>query len=217
MNIKSISDAILNNPSVSIEPFLTYIPILCSKLEENWTSLSVDRVGYHMVKNMFNALPTLDLKLNLVIELGQNINRLNGNAMGRSIINECSINDFMRGGEYTWRDIETKKMKQREWLQDLSSRKDNANDDGDTKKKKKRRKRKRKADEDASRPSFQETKHRQSYHDTNMKTSVVNSIMDTLIMPMPSENNHVNKEKKMNEEKINEKKTKRKHKKKRIS
>jgi len=120
---------------------------------------------------MFHALSTVDLKLNLIQELGQaEMNRLSGNAMGRAVIEECSLHDFMRGGEYTWKDVVSKKMRQKEWLSELC-------EDGNAVEKptKKRRKRRKGANSGAD---LEDGKK-----DNNIsKTSVVNTIMDTLTM-----------------------------------
>lgn len=179
---------------------------LLVKLSGRWTSLSVDRVGHHTVKKLFNALSSMDLKLNLVQELSEGgMNRLNGNSMGRAVLEECFVNDFMRGGEYTWRDVVTKKMKQKEWLSELG----NEDGDEDDKKKKKRRKRKRKADENTNSEKVNENEG--NHEKVVEKSSVVTSIMDAISIPSTSKESK-KEDSKENEEKSSKKKRKRKKK-----
>ena len=80
---RCILDGILEGPS-NAPTFATAFKSLFEKLQGRWVSLSLDRVGHHIVKKLFHALPKMDDKAKLVEELVAGGNRLNGNVMGRT-------------------------------------------------------------------------------------------------------------------------------------
>ena len=62
-------------------------------------ALSVERVGHHTVRKIFLKLGTMALedRASLSEELANSISRLNGNAMGRSVITDCAVKDYTEG------------------------------------------------------------------------------------------------------------------------
>ena len=129
---RSIMEGILSNPSTKVEPFPSYICNLREKLQDRWTFLSMDRIGHHIVKKLFHALPTIIDKYKLTEELAyQGKNRLQGIAMGRAVMQECFVSELIRGGEYKWKDAVKKKMRQDEWLKEIVNTSTNNNNDDD--------------------------------------------------------------------------------------
>ena len=95
---------------------------LLNRLKGRWVSLATDRVGHHTVQNLFRALPSMKAREELVQELAQGRHRLNGNAMGRSILSECAVHVYQNQGFVDWSHRVQKRMEQQEWLGELSSR-----------------------------------------------------------------------------------------------
>jgi len=91
---------------------------LLEKLSGRWVALSVERVGHHLVQNLFRALTSLDDKATLTCELARGINRLSGNAMGRKVMATCAVKEFMEG-EDTWKEEVRKQARKEELLQEL--------------------------------------------------------------------------------------------------
>lgn len=87
---RCILDGILDGPP-NTASFAAAFKSLFAKLQGRWIALSTDRVGHHTVKKLFHALPKIEDKIKLVEELAGGGNRLNGNAMGRSISAECMV------------------------------------------------------------------------------------------------------------------------------
>ena len=91
---------------------------LLEKLSGRWVALSVERVGHHLVQNLFRALTSLDDKATLACELARGINRLGGNAMGRKVMATCAVKEFMEG-EDTWKEEVRKQARKEEILKEL--------------------------------------------------------------------------------------------------
>ena len=89
--------------------FISAVKGLFTKLEGKWVSLATDRVGHHTVKRMFHALPKIDDKSKLADELSAGGNRLSGNAMGRSILELCTL-DLYNDNCKDWRQKLSKSM-----------------------------------------------------------------------------------------------------------
>lgn len=143
---------------------------LLEKLSGRWVALSVERVGHHLVQNLFRALKSLDDKATLTCELARGINRLGGNAMGRKVMATCAVKEFMEG-EDIWKEEVRRQARKEEILKELvedvidadaveskgkgedGTDEDNNDDDDDDeekpsgKKKRKRKKKKKKTEE----------------------------------------------------------------------
>ena len=129
-------DGILDGPSK--EPaFAKANQNLLQKLNGQWAALAVDRIGNHTVKKLFRALTEWEDQAVLTSELAHSLHRLDGNAMGRSVIEACAVKDFLEGEE-VWKTAVRRIQQREEWVQVIV---DGA--DGETTKGKKKRKRKR--------------------------------------------------------------------------
>ena len=91
---------------------------LLEKLSGRWVALSVERVGHHLVQNLFRDLTSLDDKATLACELARGINRLGGNSMGRKVMAACAVKEFMEG-EDTWKEEVRKQARKEEILKEL--------------------------------------------------------------------------------------------------
>mmetsp|Transcript_41 Transcript_41/g.90 ORF Transcript_41/g.90 Transcript_41/m.90 type:complete len:725 (-) Transcript_41:175-2349(-) len=131
---RCIIDGILDGPTKQ-KPFSQAVKKLFSKLEGRWVSLSVSRVGHHTVRKIFIKLQSMDDKAALSAELAQGINRLNGNSMGRSIITDCAVKDYLESKE-VWESAVKKRMEKESFLKDIFE----GNLDGGEKKRKRKRK-----------------------------------------------------------------------------
>ena len=133
----SIMDAILDGPRD--EPaFVKARKIILSKLSGQWAMLAVDRVGTHIVKKLFRGLTDWEDKAILTAELVQYLNRLGGNAMGRSVVDACAVKEFMEG-EDAWKAAIRKIQQREEFVEDILAAGSTIKD-GDHKKKRKRKK-----------------------------------------------------------------------------
>jgi hypothetical protein len=90
---RCILDGILDGP-VQTPIFSTAVKDLRAKLSGKLTALSRHRVGHHVVRKMFSALPTIDEKEKVAEELAKGKNSLQGNPMGRSIIEACALDQY---------------------------------------------------------------------------------------------------------------------------
>lgn len=86
-------------------------------------------------------LKSLEDKKVIVAELSASMNRLSGNAMGRSIINDCAVREYMEGEEI-WKNTVKKAMERALFVKEIT--------EGDivTNTKKRKRKRKKKDNEE---------------------------------------------------------------------
>jgi hypothetical protein len=110
-------DGILDGPNK--EPtFAKANTSLLQKLKGQWVALAVDRVGNHTVKKLFRALTEWQDKAVLTTELAQSLNKLGGNAMGRSVIEACAVKEFLEGEE-VWKTAVRKMQQREEWVQDI--------------------------------------------------------------------------------------------------
>lgn len=94
---------------------------LLTKLKGRWISLATDRVGHHAVLKLFRSLPTMKARGELMRELSEGRHRLQGNAMGRSILSECEVDSYKNQGFADWSKKIQSQIEQRAWLDDLSS------------------------------------------------------------------------------------------------
>jgi hypothetical protein len=136
---RCILDGILDGPP-NTSSFASAFISLFSKLEGRWTSIATDRVGYHTVRKLFHALPKMDDKAKLVEELAKGGNRLQGNAMGRSVSEECMVQLYIENRK-EWRQAMTKShIKETVAVSIIPGSKDeNGEDDGRSKSKRKRK------------------------------------------------------------------------------
>jgi hypothetical protein len=125
-------DGLLDGPSKS-----TASKLLLPKLSGRISFLAAERVGHHVVIKLFRALP-LEEKAALSLELSHSLNRLGGNAMGRSVMVSCAVKEYLEG-EVVWKSVLAKQEEKDNWLKDIMGESDNE----DTEKSKKKRTRKR--------------------------------------------------------------------------
>lgn len=145
---RCILDAIMDGPS-NAPVFATAFKSLFEKLQGRWVSLSTDRVGHHTVKKLFHALPKMDDKAKLVEELVAGGNRLNGNAMGRSVAEECLVKVYSENRK-EWRKAMTKpQSKEEKFLEEIIHTKH----EEEKSKAKRKRKRKRPENDDGEQRS----------------------------------------------------------------
>mmetsp|Transcript_20296 Transcript_20296/g.30524 ORF Transcript_20296/g.30524 Transcript_20296/m.30524 type:complete len:712 (+) Transcript_20296:50-2185(+) len=123
-------------------PFLKAAKRLLLKLSGRWGALASHRVGHHCVIKLFRFLHTEE-KAILTSELTQMFNRLEGSAMGRSVIKACALDAFLES-EKTWRSVIEKMQKKEVFLTEIL-------EDG-CKKKKRKRKRKLMDESDSKKP-----------------------------------------------------------------
>ena len=144
---RCIMDAIVVGGETG-KPFSTARRQLLEKLSGRWVALSVERVGHHLVQNLFKGLASMVDKATLTAELARGMNKLGGNAMGRKVIMTCAVKEFLEG-EMEWNAAVTKQARREEWLKDvLEADVRDVSEDGDQnaavegKKKRKRKKKK---------------------------------------------------------------------------
>jgi len=116
---RCVWDGILDGPSSKSPVFASAITKLFSKLRGRWIALASDRVGHHVVKKLFRSLPGMDAKQQLVIELIEGKTRLNGCAMGRSVMDACNVEVFVSSGEKEWSRTVSKMLEKGEWLNEI--------------------------------------------------------------------------------------------------
>jgi nucleolar protein 9 len=118
---RCILDGILDNPSGD-SVFTKAVKQLLLKLQDRWVALSVDRIGHHTTKKVFRALDDMGSREELVQELVEGTNRLTGNAMGRSVVDACSVREYTSKGQDQWRKTVQKTLEREEWLKEMVSK-----------------------------------------------------------------------------------------------
>ena len=110
---RCVWDGILDNPVVQTdENFRSVTKKLAGKLQGRWVSIASDRIGQHVVRKLFASLTDVDVGKQLVIELSSGKARLNGSAMGRSVMESCFVHEFIAKGEKEWTTL-VRKMHQK--------------------------------------------------------------------------------------------------------
>ena len=89
------------------------------KLTGRWVALATDRIGHHCVRKLFKALPSFDDKETLTRELSNALKRLTGNAMGRTIINECAVDVYRNHGVDKWRKLVKKDLLKESFVDEI--------------------------------------------------------------------------------------------------
>ena len=148
---RCILDAIMEGPTKQ-NPFASAVKEILEKLGGRWVALSVERVGHHLVQNLFKALHSLDDRATLAAELAHGINRLGSNAMGRKVMTTCAVKEFLEG-EAVWKEAVTKQIRREEILKELLEDvvdKESGGGDGGGGEGKRKRKRKKKRKNEAS-------------------------------------------------------------------
>jgi hypothetical protein len=110
---RCIMDGILDGPKEELA-FADARKTLLERFNGRLVTLAVDRVGNHTIKKLFKGLTEWEDKAVLTSELAQSLKRLGGNAMGRSVIEACSVSEFLEGQE-AWKTA-VRKMERREEL-----------------------------------------------------------------------------------------------------
>jgi hypothetical protein len=144
---KCVWDGILDGP-LKDTSFSAAIKELRTKLSGRWVALATDRVGHHVVKKVFRSLSDIEEQQHLVEELSDGRSRLNGNSMGRDVMDACLVREFTSEGVDGWRSMTRKMLRKKEWLADLV----HADEELNPKKGKNKRKKKHK-DRDSGRKS----------------------------------------------------------------
>jgi nucleolar protein 9 len=100
---RCVWDGILDNPAAqSDENFCSATKKLAGKLQGRWVAIASDRIGQHVVQKLFAALTDIGGRTQLVSELASGKARLNGSAMGRSVMETCFVHEFIAKGEKEW-------------------------------------------------------------------------------------------------------------------
>ncbi len=133
-----IVDGILDGPTKQAV-FSEAVTSFFLKLKGRYVALSVERIGHHTVKKIFIRLQNMEHRASLSEELAGGINRLSGNAMGRSVIMDCAVKDFMEGPE-VWSASVKKRIERENFLKEIEDGKLGSN--GGTEKKRKRKRKK---------------------------------------------------------------------------
>mmetsp|Transcript_11214 Transcript_11214/g.15772 ORF Transcript_11214/g.15772 Transcript_11214/m.15772 type:complete len:195 (+) Transcript_11214:721-1305(+) len=170
---RCIMDGILDGP-VKEPVFSMAARTLLDKLQGRWLALSVDRVGHHTVKKLFRALPDMDDQAALVEELSRGINRLSGTSMGRSVMEDCAVKEYLEGIA-VWKNAVSKILRRDEWLNEITG--DNDGEQGNpTGKKKRKRKRRglKTSTEDGGEDDTEDAPNKKS------ASSAVSSIMEVM-------------------------------------
>lgn len=139
LSSRCIIDGILDGPTGQ-KPFSQAVRKLFEKLKGRWVALSVERVGHHTVRKIFLKLGTMEDRASLSEELANSISRLNGNAMGRSVITDCAVKDYMEGDE-VWNSAVKKRIEREDFLKDI--------DEGNLGVEKERKRKRKKAKDDS--------------------------------------------------------------------
>jgi hypothetical protein len=92
---------------------------LWQRLQGRLVSLATDRVGHHVIRKLFFALPDMVKREGLVQELAEGSARLEGNAMGRKTAALCKVHEYMSGGKAEWERVVHKSLREKEWLDDM--------------------------------------------------------------------------------------------------
>jgi hypothetical protein len=131
---RCILDGILDDPSGN-SIFTKAVKQLLIKLQGRWVALSVDRIGHHTTKKVFRSLEDMGSREELVQELAEGTNRLTGNAMGRSVVDACSVREYTSKGQDQWRKTVQKTLEREEWLKEMVSKDTSKRDDTKTERK----------------------------------------------------------------------------------
>lgn len=115
---RCVLDGILEGPVV--DPiFASALSRLVIKLRGRWVAVATDRVGHHTVKKVFRALRDMKDKESLVHELVEGKNRMNGNSMGRSVLDALEVHIYETKGEKEWSKAIKKNVEKEEWLKEI--------------------------------------------------------------------------------------------------
>ena len=167
---RCIWDGILEGPTQDAS-FASAMKQLVSKLSGRWASLASDRLGQHSVRKLFWALGDMIVRQELVLELSQGKSRLNGSAMGRSVMEACYVYDFITKGEKEWKTLVNKVLQRNQLLQEFVEASPISEGTSKSKSKKKR----------SASDSLPDGTQKKSKGDS---TVTVDSIMNTLTMPL---------------------------------
>ena len=129
-------DALLDGPASPIASKL-----LAKKLSGRISFLAAERVGHHTVEKLFRALPTMEEKATISAELSHYLNRLGGNAMGRSTMVKCAVKEYLEG-ETSWKEAIAKQQTKETWLEEILGDKNKDCSEHEAEKERKKEKRK---------------------------------------------------------------------------
>jgi len=90
---------------------------LVKHLRGKWTMLATDRIGHHMVIKLFRSFSDIKLREVLTEELSQEMYRLKGNNMGRSVVKEFELNTYTYS-KSDWTKMMQNQMDSQQWFQD---------------------------------------------------------------------------------------------------
>ena len=92
---------------------------LVTKLQNRWVNIATDRVGYHMIKQLFVSLDDIHDKKLIVEELITGKNRMNGNSMGRNVLDALYVRIYETNGETEWVNTMKRQTSKQEWLKEI--------------------------------------------------------------------------------------------------
>lgn len=115
---RCVLDGILEGP-LKDSVFALALKRLLAKLQGRWVAVAIDRVGHHTVKKLFRALSDVKDKEVLVKELMEGKNRMNGNSMGRSVLDALEVRAYEMNGEKEWSKLVKKNVENEEWLKEI--------------------------------------------------------------------------------------------------
>jgi hypothetical protein len=153
-------DGILDGPKEELA-FADARKTLLEKLNGRLVTLAVDRVGNHTIKKLFKGLTEWEDKAVLTSELAQSLKRLGGNAMGRSVIEACSVSEFLEGQE-AWKTAVRKMERREELVHDILAIGEEEKKAAKTKRKRKRHKKEELIDNDDEGISTKESRAEES-------------------------------------------------------
>jgi hypothetical protein len=92
---------------------------LRQKLQGRWVALANDRVGHHVVTKLFRQLDCAKEREALVQELANGKSRMNGNNMGRSVLEALEVRAYQAEGAAHWLKLIKKQRDKETWLGEI--------------------------------------------------------------------------------------------------
>ena len=92
---------------------------LVTKLQNRWVGIATDRVGHHMVKQLFFSLDDMNDRKGIVDELIIGKNRMNSNSMGRNVLEALHVRIYETNGENEWINTMKRQLSKQDWLTEI--------------------------------------------------------------------------------------------------
>jgi Pumilio-family RNA binding repeat len=116
---RCILDELVQSSNIDHPVFSSALKRLVTKLQGTWVSIAIDRVGHHTIKKLFVALVDVSDKRLLVEELIAGKNRMNGNSMGRNVLDALEVRAYEMNGELEWSNMIKRHIAKKEWLKEI--------------------------------------------------------------------------------------------------